>query len=708
VLRKRRDQRRYGGNGAANGVVMGEGPVTDDLARVRDAVTRGAWQEALDLFGTAPIDRLGVDDLPLLGQVAYAAGELDLAIATWERAYATSLESGDSVAAAMAASRVAMHLLFDTALLAPVRGWLARAKELLDEQHETPAHAWHAVVRAYERMLSGDLDGAQPWARRAIDAGCRVDPSACALGRVVDARLAVLAGRFHEGLQLLDEVGVAAVSNDLDPLTTGVVYCELVCALQGLGQYDAAEEWTHAMERWCRPNAIGSLHGRCRVHRAEILRLRGQLDQAEAEVLAACDELRPYVRREMGWPLSELGTIRLHRGDLDGAEDALVAAHQLGWDPQPTLARVRLQQGDVETASASVREALDRPPWAPSKERPPDTDLQRAPVLELEIEIAVEAGDIDRARAAAGELATIAERFPSRVMAASRSLAEGRISLAADQPSDAVRSLAEAVHLYSEMGAPYQVAVARACLARAHEAAGEPRSANLELEAARVLLDRLTAGGTGRPAVNQGHTTPPADTDTDEATDVFRREGDYWSVTFAGRTMHVRDLKGMRYLARLLAEPGRELHALDLVETESGAALRHGRPVTVVGSVLGDAGELLDEQAKQAYRRRLTEIEEDLEEARGYGDERRVEQAQAEYDFLVRELSRAFGLHGSQRRAGSAPERARVAVTRAIRTALARITEHHEPLGEHLNNTIRTGTFCSYQPDPRVPTRWTT
>ena len=86
---------------------------------------------------------------------------------------------------------------------------------------------------------------------------------------------------MREGLSLLDEVGVAVVSGDLDPLSTGLVYCELVCALQGLAQYDAAEEWTDAMERWCKTNAVGSLHGRCRVHRAEILRLRGSHDEAE-------------------------------------------------------------------------------------------------------------------------------------------------------------------------------------------------------------------------------------------------------------------------------------------------------------------------------------------------------------------------------------------------------------------------------------------
>ena len=230
------------------------------------------------------------------------------------RARGLCLEAGDKVAAAGAAVRVAMHLLFDTALMAPVRGWLARAERLLEGQDETPAHAWFAVVRAYERMLTGDLDSARPWARRAVEVGSKLDPAACALGRVAEARLLILDGDVEQGLALLDEVGVATVSGDLDPLSTGVVYCELVCALQGLAQYDVAEEWTEAMERWCKTNAIGSLHGRCRVHRAEILRLRGACNEAERVALGACDELRPYLRREMGWPLSELGRIRLRTG----------------------------------------------------------------------------------------------------------------------------------------------------------------------------------------------------------------------------------------------------------------------------------------------------------------------------------------------------------------------------------------------------------
>src|SRR5215218_3935645 len=169
---------------------MGDAVALGLVERARDAAARKDWQQAYDLvMGADNERRLAVTDLALLGEVAYAAGHLDVAIEAWERAHAAYLQAGDQVAAAGAAVRVAMHLIFDTALMAPVRGWLARAERLLEGLGETPAYAWFAVVRAYERMLTGDVPGARRWARCAIEVGSTCDAAACAIGRIAEARL---------------------------------------------------------------------------------------------------------------------------------------------------------------------------------------------------------------------------------------------------------------------------------------------------------------------------------------------------------------------------------------------------------------------------------------------------------------------------------------------------------------------------------------
>jgi tetratricopeptide (TPR) repeat protein len=686
---------------------MSDDAGTGLVERARSAVARGDWQQAFDLLMAVDADGLlAPSELSVLGEVAYAAGHLDVTIEAWERAHAVSMQAGDHLGAAGAAVRVAMHLLFDTALMAPVRGWLARADRLLEGHCETPVHAWLGVVRAYERMLTGDLTGARHWARQAVEVGSTSDPAAAAIGRVAEARLLILDGDVRQGLALLDQAGVAALSGDLDPLSTGVVYCELVCALQGLAQYDVAEQWTEAMERWCQTSAVGSLHGRCRVHRAEILRLRGSCHEAESQALMACEELRPYLGRELGWPLNELGRIRLHKGDIDGAEEALLSSHRAGWDPQPGLALVRLAQGDGATAVASIRDALQRPLCVPSKERPPNTDLQRAPLLEAQVEIEIVAGDIGRARAAADELALVAARFENKPLAAAAALARGRVRLADGDPAGAEQSFSDAVRRWNEVGAPYEAAHARLALAEAHAVSGSGHRAVLERRAARTILDGIEAAPSMTPASVDSRES--ADRPWATRADVFRREGDYWSVGFEGLTVHLRDLKGMRYLARLLANPGREFHVLDLVAAEASqdGPVDANLVSDLPRSRLGDAGELLDTRAKDAYRRRLAEIDEDIIEARTLGDAQRAAQSDAERDFLVHELARAFGLGGRGRRAASTSERARAGVTRAVRQAIARIGEHHPQLGRHLGRAIRTGTYCAYRPEPRAPVGW--
>jgi hypothetical protein len=190
---------------------------------------------------------------------------------------------------------------------------------------------------------------------------------------------------------------------------------------------------------------------------------------------------------------------------------------------------------------------------------------------------------------------------------------------------------------------------------------------------------------------------------------VFRREGEYWSIRFGRDAFRLKDSKGLRYLAQLLGSPSREFLALELVTAGLGSGTRRDavwvdrdRRESGLRLSSGETGEILDPQAKAAYRRRLEELQDELEEA----DPERAARARDEMDFLAHELAGAVGLAGRDRRAPSEVERARVNVTKAIKAALARIGEHSPALARHLASTIRTGTFCSYVPDPRLPATW--
>jgi catechol 2,3-dioxygenase-like lactoylglutathione lyase family enzyme len=207
----------------------------------------------------------------------------------------------------------------------------------------------------------------------------------------------------------------------------------------------------------------------------------------------------------------------------------------------------------------------------------------------------------------------------------------------------------------------------------------------------------------------QAAATAAAATAPEASRNVFRREGEYWTIVFEGSVVRLRDAKGLRHLARLLAHPGREFHAVDLEAAQSRpspAAVRAGGGELAVRPDLGDAGALLDATAKAAYRTRLADLRAELEEAEGCNDPARAAKARQELDFLVAELARAVGLGGRDRRAASHAERARLNVTRAIRAAVANLARVNPALGRHLAVTIRTGRYCAYLPDPRAPIAW--
>lgn len=181
-----------------------------------------------------------------------------------------------------------------------------------------------------------------------------------------------------------------------------------------------------------------------------------------------------------------------------------------------------------------------------------------------------------------------------------------------------------------------------------------------------------------------------------EVENIFVREGEFWTLAFHGEVVRMKDSKGMRDIALLLAHQGHEILASDVYVAREGGP----RPED-----LGDAGELLDADAKAAYKVRLEELRAELESAEEWGDSERASRAKEEMDHLAHELSAAVGLGGRNRKAASGAERARISVTKAIRTTLDRIEPVHPVLGRHLAGAIKTGTFCSYSPDEAVSWR---
>ncbi len=369
----------------------------------RAAIGRGDWDRALELTDDAGDS---AECLEVRAEAAYGAGDFERCMESWEDLHSLCVRQGDEVEAGRIAAMIAMYLMMDTGLMAPVRGWLRCAERHLEGTGDHPVRAIIAMVRGYERFMCGSMDEARLHADVAVELGQRfgVVP-AVVIGRTCCARLTIFAGDVDLGLELLDEVGALLMSGAADPLTTGMMYCEIICAAQGLLMPDLAAQWTDVMEHWRHGAAYGGINGRCRVHRAEVLRVSGTCELAEAEALAACDELRPWMRREFGWPLVELGNVRLRAGDLDGAEEAYGEASALAWSPQPGLALVLLARGEVDRAAAMIAHAIEHPIDIPSKERPPFGPLRLAPLLDAQAEIAFARADrvtLDRRGRGAG------------------------------------------------------------------------------------------------------------------------------------------------------------------------------------------------------------------------------------------------------------------------------------------------------------------
>jgi len=465
---------------------MSKDRVTDEsIQQARDAVDRHAWREAYDLLATADKrSALQAEELELLAESASLSGHWDDCIEAWERVYASGAESSDNQRTARAAIRL-FFSHYGKQATAVAMGWLHRATRILEDQPESPEHGYLSWISTNVAVGAGDLDAALGHAERTLEIGTRLnDLDLQAIGLFDQGNVLVTKGRVEEGMALLDEAMVAVVSGELGPFMTGTIYCSMITTCERLADYRRAGEWTDAAEKWCGRQAIAGFPGLCRVHRAEIMRLRGAWAKAEEEALLASDELRTFDFEVAGEALYEVGEIRLRMGDLVSAEEAFRQGHELGREPQPGLSLLRLAEGNVDAAATMIKGAL-----APnSLDR-----LARARLLPAAVEIVLAAGDVETARTAAEELAEIAEVYGTAAFKADAACARGSVELAEGDPTAACESLRNSWRLWQEVDAPYEAARARVLLGQAHRAGGDEESAALEFHAASSAFNRLGA-----------------------------------------------------------------------------------------------------------------------------------------------------------------------------------------------------------------------
>jgi DNA-binding NarL/FixJ family response regulator len=446
------------------------------------ATRRRDWQAAYDAYTT--IEDRTAADLEGLGEAAWWLGRMRESVEHHTEAYRGYCDDRDL----RAASRTAFLLAVSTRLIgdpAASAGWVSRAERSLADLPEGAEHGYPLYLRIAQ-LMGSDLDSAAMAARRMQELGRRHDdPTLVALGVYYEGRVLIKREQVTDGLALLDEAMVAALSDELAPLWTGAIYCGLMDACNELRDMRRAHEWTLATTRWCDPLPLTSLYpGICRVHRAQVLQSRGSWAEAEQEALEACRDMAGVDVFAVADAYYEIAEVRRLRGDLAAAEKTYLDAHRHGRDPQPGLALVRLAQGRVDAAAAAVAAALAERTGTASR-------LGRAPLLSAQVDIALAADDMALADAAGDELAATAETFQSAGLRAEAHRCRGAVRLAQDLPVEGMGALRLALNAWHELDAPYEAARTRMLLAAAYRALGDAEAATREEDAARDTFDRL-------------------------------------------------------------------------------------------------------------------------------------------------------------------------------------------------------------------------
>jgi class 3 adenylate cyclase len=458
----------------------------DPLPAGRDALAHHRWQEAFQQLSKADLEgNLSGADLESLALAAFFAARADVQVGVEERAFNAYESEGNELRAAYLALDIARQY-GRSGTLSIASGWVRRAERIIGTEGETYAHGYLALVRSETAAETGDLEGALALAERAVEIGngaADADLKAYALTNL--GALKIASGATSDGFALMEEASFAAVNGELSPFTSGVTACRMIGACRDLTDYRRASEWIEATERYCDRQSVAGFPGVCRVHRAEVVAVSGAWERAELELEQATSELGAYrATPPQADGFYAIGDIRRLKGDFEGAETALREAHALGRPPQPALALLRLAQGKTKAAATAINAAVADETW---------DRWARARLLPAQVEIGIAAGDVKGARTAIDELESIVVGYPSPALEAGRQVALGRVLVAEGDAAAAARELRAAIKGWRDVGAPYEVARARAVLSRALRALEDEDDADLELRAALDEFRRLGA-----------------------------------------------------------------------------------------------------------------------------------------------------------------------------------------------------------------------
>lgn len=487
------------------------------IADARAACEQHRWGDAWRLFAEVPGTR-DIDDLDRFATAAYLIGRDEEGFDLWGRAHRACIAEGSIHRAAHFGARVGQALGFKGDL-PRCRGWIDTVSHLLDEAGIDCVEQGYleyglGMMQLFE---AGDVPGAHDRFERAGKTASRfADRELGTLTRIASGRMRIYLGDVVEGLAMLDEAMVSIEAGDLSPVGAGDAYCTVIDACAELSDIVRCRTWTASMSRWCDGQQELVLYrGHCLIHSAEVLLELGRWQEGVGAARRACARLAGPVPSALGAAANlEADLLRL-LGDDDGAESAYQRAGELGHDPQPGLALLRLAQGDTAGAAAMVHRALAE------TEMPP----MRARLLEPYVEILLAVGEVAEARSAAEELRAIAGELASPTLAARAARAVGAVQLAEGNATSALQEVRRAFLAFRDLEAHHDALKARRLVAAACRAVGDEETADTEERTSAATLASFCA--------------PPevADATDGSAPDgLTRRELDVLRLVASGRT----------------------------------------------------------------------------------------------------------------------------------------------------------------------------